>query len=503
MHITRAKIAVKACVFAAFLASSAGNIFAKDAAGAQSSDAAEHRKNLEVARQLNDAFIQVADDVSPAVVVITVTQKPGAEDEEAAPFLEMLPPEWRKRFQDKKKGSPRSSPHAPRATGRGSGVVITEDGYILTNNHVVENAEKIRVRFKDSREFDAEVRGVDSRSDLAVIKIKGEGLLPVKFADSSKTRVGEFVIAIGAPFDLDYSVTFGHVSAKGRSFERMSPDPVYLDQDFIQTDASINPGNSGGPLVNLYGEVIGINAMIRGLNTGIGFAIPSNLAKVVVDHLIKDGRFTRSYLGIVIRGLREYQEFKSLVPNLEDGVVIYEIAPNGPAAKSDLKPSDIVVGVDGKPVKTPRELKEEIASKPVGQNVALDVVRDGKKITVKVKTAALPEEDDGNNSDGKKASPAEPTSYGLTVEPLTKESSEKYGVEATAGVVVSAVEPDSPADQRQIKPGDVITEVNRKSVGNLKEFRKLIKESDPKKGVIVNLISNGTGRFVILKESGD
>ena len=250
-----------------------------------------------------------------------------------------------------------SLPEAP--PGRGSGFVISEDGYILTNNHVVEDAEKITVRFKDSKSFTATVKGRDPQSDLAVIKIDAKGLTPAKMGDSDTTRVGEFVIAVGAPFALDYSVTIGHVSAKGRS---VILDPVAGDQDFIQTDASINPGNSGGPLVNLYGEVIGINSMIRGMNTGIGFAIPSNLAKQVMPRLMQDGKFTRARIGVVICGLREVQDYKLKRRDRgwRRGV---RIAQDGPAEKSDLKAGDIIVAVDGKPVKTARELKDEIAYK--------------------------------------------------------------------------------------------------------------------------------------------
>src|SRR5687768_14394675 len=332
---------------------------------------------LEFARQLNQAFIEVADQVSPAVVVIKVAQKQSRLDleDEDNPLWEMLPPEFRRQLerqrdkqrQQKPEESPgeKESEEPPMFNGQGSGVVIREEGYILTNRHVVENADKIRVRLNDGDEFDAEVRGVDPQSDLAVLKInpKGKKLKAARLGNSETTRVGEFAIAIGAPFELDYSVTFGHVSAKGRS--RVINDPA-MDQDFIQTDANINPGNSGGPLVNLEGEVIGINTLIKGLRTGIGFAIPVNLAKEVSDKLISEGKYVRAWLGIGIQALRENSEYRDIVTGITDGVVVTLIQTNGPAANSDLKPSDVITAVDGKPVASAQQLKNEIRSKKIG-----------------------------------------------------------------------------------------------------------------------------------------
>ena len=479
---------------------------------------------VNMARQFNDAFIEVAEKISPAVVVIRVEQKPtAAQAGGGGSLLDRMPPEWRKFFGDDSdngddggNGAPNGNGRgrrnnrggatprqAPRAFGSGSGVVLTEDGYILTNFHVVENGEKITVRFKDSREFPAEVKGFDKQSDLAVIKIKAKGLVTAKLGDSANTRVGEFVIAIGAPFDLDYTVTVGHVSAKGRSFEgqfMLEGMGTYFDQDFIQTDASINPGNSGGPLVNLYGEVIGINAMIRGMNRGIGFAIPSSLAKVVSEHLIKDGRYVRSFLGVSIGELRSDKEFRAFVPStVEDGVVIHAIDPKGPAAKSELKASDVVVAVNGKAVKTSRQLKEAISMTPVGQYVNLDLYRGEKKMAVKVKTEALPESAEEEAPVKTSRQEVEPTRFGINVAPLTRELADRFGIEAKSGVVVTKVEEGSAAEDK-IRKGDVITEVNRKPVSTPKQFNDALKATDPKKGAVVNLISNGTSRFVVLND---
>jgi serine protease Do len=462
---------------------------------------------LELARQLNEAFIEVAESVSPVVVVIEVVEKPSDKDDgdDDGSFWDLMPPELRRRFEGQG-ANPRSRKrsHAPKVEGEGSGIVISPDGYILTNNHVVENAEKITVRFKDGKMFEAEVKGTDPQSDIAVIKIKATGLTAAKLGDSDATRVGEFVLAIGAPFTLSYSVTFGHISAKGRSFEGEMPGE-YADQDFIQTDASINPGNSGGPLVNLYGEVIAVNAMIEGENTGIGFAIPINLAKRVMNHLINEGKYTRSWIGIGIRELKDDQEYlgldRKLAPDAQDGVVVDEIRPNGPAAKSDLRPGDVITAVDGKGIKTARQLKDEIAGKIPGHPSVLDIVRGKEHVSVKVIPEALPDEQEmaakAHSGGGEEAA-----TLGLTVQALTKETAEQFGVEPMPGVIVTAVEQDSPADEHGIKPGDVITEINRRRISSPRQFREALKSADAKSGMMVNLISNGASRFVVLKDTG-
>ena len=471
--------------------------------------AKEGSSALEMARQLNQAFIEVADNVSPAVVVVKIAHKPDyVELDEDNPLWELIPRQFRRQLEEQfeKRRQKRPAQQEPQYDGQGSGVVIRENGYILTNRHVVEGADKIKVRFKDGREFDAQVRGVDPQSDIAVLKIDAENLTVAKLGDSSKTRVGEFAIAIGAPFELDYSVTFGHVSAKGRShvipsFGESSPG-AWMDQDFIQTDASINPGNSGGPLVNIDGEVIGLNTLIRGLHTGIGFAIPSNLAKEVAEKLISDGKFTRAWLGVGIIALKDYAD-RDLFKGVKDGVVVYRIDPSGPAAKSDLKASDVITSVDSQPVASAQELRSQVRSKKIGGTVLLEVVRGGKNMQIKVQTAEWPEEIVGLARTGKSQSEPDSRGFGLTVQALTSEMAEKYGVEKTEGVIVTAVEPGSPADQKRIKPGDIITEVNQTSVSNPKQFRDALKDADARKGVIINLISEGASKFEVLKDGGD
>jgi serine protease Do len=331
------------------------------------------------------------------------------------------------------------------------------------------------------------------------VKIKASGLTPAKLGDSDATRVGEFVLAIGAPFELNDTVTVGHVSAKGRSFEQEA------DQDFIQTDAKILPGNSGGPLVNLYGEVIGINTMIEGLDTGIGFAVPINMAKRVKDHLINEGKFTRSWLGIEIVELKDDRDYLSLdgklAPDVHDGVLVKAIRPGGPAAKSELQPGDVITAVDGKTVQTTRQLRDEVAGKKPGRVSVLDVVRAKAHLSVKVTPAAMPAKDEVAIKERHSHDAIEP-SLGLSVQSMTKELAQQLGIDFTSGVIVTSVEQDSPADLYGIKAGDIITEINRQRVTTPRQFREAVKSADPKRGLMVNLFSEGASRFVVLKDGG-
>jgi serine protease Do len=318
--------------------------------------------------------------------------------------------------------------------------------------------------------------------------------------DSSATRVGEYAIAIGAPFELDYSVTVGHVSAKGRS--QVIDDPA-ADQDFLQTDANINPGNSGGPLVNLYGEVIGINTLIRGLHTGIGFAIPINLAKEVADKLITEGRFVRAWLGVGIRALREAPEFREFNPGLADGLVVTEIRQDGPARNSGLKPSDVITAVDGRSVANAQQLKNEIRTKRVGQAVVLDVHRNGKNLQVKVNTEAW--QDDTIPVANKSASTPDDKSktFGLGVQALTDTTARQFGVEKSSGVIVTEVERGSAAERAGVRPGNIITEVNHQPVASPKQFREVMNRGDPRKGVVMVFVARDAIKCEVLKDGGD
>lgn len=470
----------------------------------EAADVKPPSKARELARLLNQAFIEVADEVSPAVVVIDIAQRE-SEDEGMSthPWFDLLPEEWKERFRQERgprQDENRSREDKPEFNGQGSGMIMDKEGHILTNHHVVENAERIRVRLRDGRQFEAEVRGTDEQSDLAVLQLKNppSDLPQVRFGDSDAVRVGEFAIAIGAPFRLDYTVTFGHVSAKGRnSVVPAMMGGGLMDQDFIQTDANINPGNSGGPLVNIEGEVIGINSMIRGLNSGIGFSIPVNLAREISARLIKEGRFVRSWLGINIEALRELEEVRALVPGLDDGVVIRRILPEGPASEADpsLKPNDVITAVDGKAVANPAELRSIVTRKAPGSVVTLDIRREEKSFLAKVSPRAMPE--DLTTARTPRPSPQETRFLGMKVKLLSTEEAEEAKVDG--GVRVLTVDDDSPAARYGIAVGDIITEINHRSVTTTRELRDAVRSVDLKKGVMLSVDRNGKQLFPVMK----
>jgi Do/DeqQ family serine protease len=465
-------------------------------AGLVSAQAEPNASDLDILHQLNRSFIEIANKVSASVVVVNVVQKesPGFADGEEQDGPDSMPPGFWKKFHEQFRRTPME-----KSVGQGSGIIIRENGYILTNGHVVEDAESISVRLQDGRKFKATLRGTDPQSDIAVIKIDAQGLAVATLADSDQTRIGEFAIAIGSPFGFDFSVTIGHVSAKSRSvidgLEGMS-----MDQDFIQTDALINPGNSGGPLVNIDGQVIGINTLIQGFHTGIGFAVPSSLAKEVSDQIIESGKFTRPYLGISMRAIRDDPDLRELIPGVQDGVVVGRIIPNSPAAKSKLKPSDIITSVDGQAVTTPQQLRGSIRHKKIGSEIVLNVFRQGSLIPITVNPGEWPEAP----STVAKVEKA-PTSKGVTVEigitvkPLTPALAAQLGTDAREGVLVATVEKNSPAGRIGIKPGDIITSNDQQPIDSRKQFQSALEKIDLKKGAIVNLISGNTARFVIVK----
>ena len=469
--------------------------------------AAEPSEALKLAQQLNQAFVEVAESVSKSVVIVRVAHKPQADDLRNSPFFDQLPEEYRKFFerQQEERGERDEQPRRPRSrepvfNGQGSGLVYREDGIILTNSHVVENADKVQIVFKGGREYDGEVLGVDRQSDIAVVKIAATGLNAAKMGDSSKTRVGEFAIAVGSPYDLDYSVTVGHVSAKGR---RVFTDRIMFDQDFIQTDASINPGNSGGPLVNIYGEVIGINTLIRGMNTGIGFAVPVNLAKRVADMLVEDGKVTRAWLGVSITTLREDADYRDLAVGVEDGVVVRQFVPGGPAENSDLELADVITAVDGNSVKSAEELKRELRLKKAGVSVTLGLMRNGEAREIEVETGAFPEDittvSRVRTPERKPEAEAKVKLLGMTVSDITPDLAKRFEVKNGEGVIVTEIENDSVAAEKTISLGDIVTRINSTQVDSVKSFKAALEGEDLKKGVIVHLNSKGSQRFEVLK----
>ena len=476
--------------------------------------AAEPSEALKLAQQLNQAFVEVAESVSKSVVVVRVASKARARGGvgnpfDNSPFFDQLPEEYRKFFerqQEQQREEPqtpprRSRPRGPVFDGQGSGLVYREDGVILTNRHVVENAEKVQIVFRGGKEYDGEVLGVDRESDIAVVKIDATGLTAAKMGDSDKTKVGEFAIAVGSPYELDYSVTVGHVSAKGR---RVFSDQMMFDQDFIQTDASINPGNSGGPLVNIYGEVIGINTLIRGMNTGIGFAVPVNLAKRVADMLIEDGKVTRAWLGVSITTLREDADYRDLAVGVEDGVVVRQFVPGGPAENSELELADVITEVDGNSVKSADELKRELRLKKAGDSVTLGLMRNGKAREIEVETGAFPEEFTAvsrmRRSERKPEADTKAKLLGMTVQNINADLAKRFEVEVEKGVIVTAIENDSVAAEKGISPGDIVTRINSAPVDSVASFKAALEGEDLKKGVIVHLTSEGSQRFEVLKQ---
>ena len=361
--------------------------------------------------------------------------------------------------------SGRNPNHQPKQQSLGSGFIIDREGYIVTNNHVVENADKIRVKLSNGKEFDAKVVGRDPKTDLALIKIKGsDDLVPIKMGDSEAIKVGSWVVAIGSPFGLEQTVTAGIVSAKGRVIGAGPYD------DFIQTDASINPGNSGGPLLNMKGEVVGINTAIIARGQGIGFAIPINMAQGIVAQLKENGRVTRAWLGVAIQDLtaeiREYYEAKD-----QKGVLVTEVYQGNPADKGGIKASDILTAVDGKTVTSARDLSRAIAESPVGKEIPISIVRSGEKQTVHV---ALSKRDDADLLASRPSTDS--NEFGLQLSELNPETARRLGFSKDEkGVLVTQVAPDSKGYKAGIQQGDVVKEINRKPVSTLEDYYKQMK----------------------------
>jgi serine protease Do len=440
--------------------------------------------------QLPD-FVPLAKKLGPVVVNIsttqTIKQRPtpptappqqpfGGDD----PFSEF----WKRFFGD-------PSPQGPfRRQGLGSGLIVERDGTILTNNHVIENAEKIVVKLQDDREFEAKVVGRDARTDIAVLKIDAKGDLPVApLGDSNRLEVGEWIVAMGSPFGLANTITAGIVSAKGRSIGAGPYD------DFIQTDASINPGNSGGPLANLRGEVVGISTAIfsrTGGNLGIGFAIPINSIKELLPELKAKGKVTRGWLGVAIQQVTP-ELAASLGISPARGALVASVAEGGPAAKAGIQVGDVIVQYDGKEIKDSNQLPIMVARTQVGKSVQVRVLRDKKEIAISVPVGELKDEEIV-------ASTPKREDLGLTVQQLTPQMARSLGLKEAEGVVITSVEPQSPAAEAGLRQGDVILEMNRKPVRSLSDFQKAI-EGDKDKNVLFLVRRGENNLFLALKRN--
>jgi serine protease Do len=367
----------------------------------------------------------------------------------------------------------------------GSGFIIDRDGYIVTNNHVIEGADEIKVSLANDKEFDAEIIGRDPNTDLALIKIKGApDLIPLKLGDSDNLTVGSWVVAMGSPFGLEQTVTAGIVSAKGRVIGSGPYD------DFIQTDASINPGNSGGPLLNMNGEVVGINTAIVAQGQGIGFAIPVNLARGIIDQLKIHGSVTRGWLGVGIQDLTpELAEYYGLKE--KQGVLVAQVFEGDPADKAGIKAKDVIIEVDGKPVSSSRELTSMIAAIPVGQKTPVKILRDGQEKTVNVEIAKRPEAERLAKTESEKGE-----QLGIQIAEITPEMARRFGhSETEKGVLVVGVEPGSKAEEAGVQQGDLVKEVNRKPVTTPDELRAEIEKKDK----IQLLVKRPNAGFVVIK----
>ncbi|HEY2987276.1 MAG TPA: DegQ family serine endoprotease, partial [Candidatus Binatia bacterium] len=447
------------------------------------------------ARGLPD-FVSLAKKLTPVVVNVSTTQTreggqwpqgPGANPfsreprgRRGEPGDDQFGEFWRRFFGNPPRGG------QFRQQSLGSGFIIDRDGSILTNNHVVDNAQKIVVKLSDGREFEAKVLGRDSKTDIAIIKIDAKGDLPVApLGDSDRLDVGEWVMAIGNPFGLDSTVTSGIVSAKGRHIGAGPYD------NFIQTDASINPGNSGGPLINLRGEVVGINTAIfsqSGGNIGIGFATPINSAKDILPELKSKGKITRGWLGVSIQSVTP-DLATSLGLERSKGALVADVTKNAPAEHAGIKVGDVIVEFDGIEIKDSTDLPSIVARTKPDKQVRVKLLRDKKEMTLPLTVGELKEAD-------VVASAKEKGELGLTVQKVTPELAQNMDLDRAQGLVVTAVEPGSPADDAGLQQGDVIVEVNRKPVREVSEFRKAVSGAKKGEQILFLVKREGNSLFV-------
>lgn len=372
----------------------------------------------------------------------------------------------------------------------GSGFIIDKAGYIVTNNHVVENTDQIKVILKDDKEYEAKIIGTDKNTDLALIKIEAdEKLTALDMGDSNNLKVGQWVVAIGNPFGLGHTVTAGIVSAKGRVIGSGPYD------DFIQTDTSINPGNSGGPLIDLQGRVVGINTAIIQNGQGIGFAIPSNMARGIIKQLKEHGNVTRGWLGVSIQPITDeiaaYYGLKG-----KKGALVMDVFPGDPADKAGIKAKDIIVAVDGKDVDDSRDLTAIVADIDINRKVKVKLIRDGKEITVDVKVAKR--DDNDLAAGGGKADKG--LDLGLTVTEITPEIQKRYNMKSMQGLLVTQIAPGSKAAKAGINPGDLIDEVNRKPVRTVAEFEGIVTGLKKGSTITMAIISQKTGFRIVKME---
>ena len=453
----------------------------------------EPRFSIDYANNLSQAFEHVAKSITPSVVNIVAVQKvkgapmpqPGKRGTD--PFFDPFRDFFGDDFWDRFGGQ-----DGMKQQGLGTGVVVDTAGHILTNNHVVENADEIRITFTNKKTAKAKIVGTDPRTDLAVIKVSGDvDLQPAQLGDSDALKIGEWVIASGNPFGLDNTVTAGIVSAKGRS---LMGGMQY--EDFIQTDAAINPGNSGGPLVNLKGEVVGINTAIfsrSGGYMGIGFAIPINMVKGVMKSLLEEGKVVRGWLGIAIQNLTDDLAASFSFKGTK-GALVGDVTPDSPAGKAGVLAGDIVVKLNDAEIEDVNHLRNLVAAVRPGTKESLEVMRDNQLKNFKLKVGEL--ETEAEEAEQKEE---QRDDLGINLQNLTPDIAEQLGVKSDHGVVVAGVAPYSTAARAGLQPRDVIVSVGDKSVGSVSEFRKQMGKGDLDKGIRLKVETAGFQRYVVLK----
>ncbi|HEX8296521.1 MAG TPA: trypsin-like peptidase domain-containing protein [Chthoniobacteraceae bacterium] len=462
---------------------------------ARAADPEKGAAALSLLKALDEGFVQVFEKVAPAVVVIEATKAPEEGSRDEARALEFF---FRNGEMEPKNSSPKEElppselPKAP-SRSEGSGFIVRADGLILTNNHVIAHAQKLSVRLKDGRSFPAKVVGIDDKTDIAVLRVEAKDLPVVEFGDSDKLRVGQLVCAIGTPFNQDYSFTAGWVSGKGRTNLLGPSTSSILYEDYIQTDAFINPGNSGGPLFDVEGKVIGMNTLINGIGRGLGFAIPAAMLQDISNQLISKGKIRRSWLGIRIETLGETMALREHIAGVETGVVVNTIEADAPAYKSDLRPADVILEVDGAKVGNARDLQKQILRKKIGQMLQLTVWRSGATLKIPVATGELPGEMTRvANVEPPKSRSAPAEALGLTLK----------DADAAAGAVISAIAPESLASKAELLVGDVITAIETKPVSGAASCAQALTaaaQSKPGRGLLLNLNRHGKRTFAVLK----
>ncbi len=441
----------------------------------------------------NQTFVDIAKSVKPAVVNIYATKSGRSEGSGTAPFDDPL---FRKFFGDEffKKFE---HPKERKERGLGSGVIVESHGLIITNNHVVGKADEIRVTLSDKREFKAKLIGTDPKTDVAVVKIDATGLPTVAWADSDKLEVGEFVLAVGNPFGLTQTVTLGIVSALGRAAG------IAEYEDFIQTDAAINPGNSGGALVNVRGELVGINTAIfsqSGGNMGIGFAVPSNMAQSIMGQLVQTGKVVRGWLGVSIQELTPELSSQFGITETK-GVLVSDVMDDSPAKKAGFERADVIVEFDGKSMDSPTHLRNAVAQTPVGKKVVVKLIRDKKPKTIDLTIVEQPKSmsQNGDEDGGDAATPTGILSS-LDVRDLTEELAGRYGLKSSErGVVIVRVKPGSTAEELGVREGDIVLEVNRQAVTSVKTFERIAGKLPKDQAVLLLLKRQGRTIYLTLR----